>query len=451
MSERETFGSKMGAILAAAGSAVGLGNVWRFPIETGQNGGAAYIIIYIGCIILMGFPVMISEFIVGKFSHSNTAGAFQKLAPGTQWKWVGRIGVFTGFLIICYYAIVAGWTMEYTFLSIANQFDGKSVNDYAPMFNELSANPWKSVLWTTLAFLVTFYVIARGVQKGIEKYSKILMPTLFIITVILVVCSVNLPGAGAGIDFLVRPDFSKINGKVVLSALGQAFYSLSLGMGCLITYASYFNDSTNIRKTALNVCFIDTFIAVMAGFIIFPAVFDAGYSLQPEDIGPSLIFITLPNVFQQSFASAPFLGYLFAVLFYLLLFVAAVTSMLSLHEVVTAYLHDEFNINRKKAATLVTVVCIILGAVCSLSFGVLKDFHIFGLTLFDLFDTTSSNILLPISGLLTSIFVGWYLDKRIEHESWNMKPLSKRIIRFTIRYLVPLFIIAIFLNQFDLL
>lgn len=451
MDNRENFGSKMGAILAAAGSAVGLGNIWRFPIETGQNGGAAYIIIYILCIILLGFPVMMAEFVVGKYSQSNTAGAYQKLAPGTWWKWVGRLGVFTGFVIISYYAVVAGWTMEYATLSITNQFADKNVGDYAPMFSDLVSNPWYAVFWTVLAFVITDIVITRGVKKGIEKFSKILMPMLFIITLILVVCSVALPGAGGGVDFLVKPDFSKINAHVALNALGQAFYSLSLGMGALITYSSYFTRETSLHKTAVQVCAIDTLVALMAGFIIFPAMWNAGYSLQPEDIGPSLIFITLPNVFGQSFAGAPVIGYIFSALFYLLLFVAAVTSMMSLHEVVTAYVHDEFKMKRRKAATLVTIACALLGVGCALSFGPMKDCKIFGLTVFDLFDYVSSNFLLPIGGLLTCVFVGWYLDRRMPEGVWNLRPLSKRIIRFLIRFVAPVAIFGIILCQFGIL
>lgn len=451
MDKRENFGSKMGAILAAAGSAVGLGNVWRFPIETGQNGGAAYIIIYILCIILLGFPVMVAEFVIGKYSQSNAAGAYQKLAPGTWWKWVGRLGVFTGFVIISYYAVVAGWTMEYATLTISNQFADKNVGDYAPLFNGLVSNPWYAILWTVLAFLVTHIVITRGVKQGIEKFSKILMPMLFIITIILVICSVTLPGASGGIDFLIRPDFSKINAHIVLNALGQAFYSLSLGMGALITYSSYFTKETSLHKTATQVCIIDTFVALMAGFIIFPAMWNAGYSLQPEDIGPSLIFITLPNVFGQSFAAAPVVGYIFSVLFYLLLFVAAVTSMMSLHEVVTAYFHDEFKMERRKAATVVTIACTLLGIGCALSFGPMKDFRIFNLTFFDLCDYVSSNILLPVGGLLTAVFVGWYLDKRMPAGVWNLQPLPKRIIRILIRYVAPVAIFGIILCQFGIL
>lgn len=451
MKARENFGSKFGAILAAAGSAVGLGNVWRFPIETGQNGGGAYIIIYILCIILLGYPVMMSEFIIGRKSRSSTAGAFKVLAPGTQWKWVGRLGVLTAFIILSYYAVVAGWTMEYIFLTLTDQFSGKSVADYGPMFNDFVESPWKSAMWTVVVFIVTMYVISRGVKDGIEKYAKILMPMLFILTLVLVGCAVNLPGASEGLEFLFNPDFSKINASVVMNALGQAFYSLSLGMGALITYASYFGTETRLRKTAVNVCAIDTFVALLAGCIVFPAMFNAGYSIKPDDIGPSLIFVTLPNVFQQSFSGMPILGYIFSVMFYLLLLVAAVTSMISLHEVVTAYLCEEWGMPRKKASVLVTTFAALLGVVCALSFGVLSDVRILDKTFFDLFDSVSSNYLLPVGGLLTTIFIGWYVDKKvIVDEVTNENKLrhaSVRIIRVLIRYVAPIAITLIFLSQ----
>ena len=311
MTNRENFGSKIGAVLAAAGSAVGLGNIWRFPIETGRNGGAAFIIVYIICILLIGLPVMLSEFMIGRHTQANTARAYQKLAPGTQWKWVGRLGVFSGFFIMCYYCVVAGWTIEYAMLAITNQFAGKTANDFPKIFNEFAANPWMPIIWLIVFVLMTHFVIVKGVTKGIERWSKILMPVLFGLVVLLVVCAVTSPGANEGIEFLLKPDFSKITGKTVLSAMGQAFYSLSLGMGCLCTYASYFDKKTRLGKTALQVASIDTMIALMAGFIIFPAASTAGYHLSPDDVGASLLFITLPNVFQQAFTSLPILGYIY--------------------------------------------------------------------------------------------------------------------------------------------
>ena len=451
---RENFGSKIGAVLAAAGSAVGLGNIWRFPIETGQNGGAAFIIIYVACVFLLGIPIMMSEFFIGRHTHTNTAGAYRKLAPGTPWKWVGRLGVLSGFVILSYYSVVAGWTAEYTKLAITNYFDGKSAADFPAIFNAFVSNPWKSVLWMLAFMVATHVVVVRGVKGGIEKFSKVMMPALFVILVVLAVCSVMLPGASQGLEFLLKPDFSKITGSVWLSAMGQAFFSLSLGLGCLCTYGSYFRSDTNIGRTALNVAFIDTFVAIMSGFIIFPAVFNAGYAISSNDIGPSLLFITLPNVFQQAFGSVPALSYGVSVLFYFLLVVAALTSTISMHEVVTAYVSEEFNMKRRKAATIVTMACSAVGVVCALSFGPFDGVKLFGMGIFDFFDYVSSNIFLPVGGMFISIFTGWYLDKKlIRDEITNHGTLRVpylRLVIFILRYFAPIAIGVILLNQLGL-
>lgn len=451
---RENFGSKIGAVLAAAGSAVGLGNIWRFPIETGQNGGAAFIIVYIGCVLLLGIPIMMSEFIIGRHTHTNTAGAYRKLAPGTSWKWVGRLGVLSGFVILSYYSVVAGWTAEYTALAITNYFDGKGANDFPAIFAKFVSNPWLSVSLMLAFMIVTHVIVIRGVKSGIEKFSKVMMPALFVILIILAVCSVMLPGASQGLEFLLKPDFSKITGSTVLSAMGQAFFSLSLGLGCLCTYASYFGNDTNIGKTALNVSIIDTFVAVMSGFIIFPAVFNAGYTLSSEDIGPSLLFITMPNVFQQAFGSMPVLSYGVSALFYFLLVVAALTSTISMHEVVTAYVSEEFTMTRRKAATIVTIACSTVGVFCALSFGPLDGFKLFGMTLFDLFDYVSSNIFLPVGGMFIALFVGWYLDKKIVRDeitnNGTLRTPYLRLVIFILRYVAPIAIGIILLNQLGL-
>ena len=450
--ERGNFGSKLGVILASAGSAVGLGNIWRFPYETGNHGGAAFILIYLGCILLLGLPIMIAEFLIGRHSQANTARAYQILAPGTQWRWVGRMGVLAGFLILGYYSVVAGWTLEYIFEAVSNSFAGKTPAEFISSFQSFSSNPWRPALWLTLFLLATHFIIVKGVEKGIEKSSKIMMPTLFIIILILVGCSVTLPGAGKGIEFLLKPDFSKVDGNVFLGAMGQAFFSLSLGMGCLCTYASYFSKNTNLTRTAFSVGIIDTFVAVLAGFIIFPAAFSVG--IQP-DAGPSLIFITLPNVFQQAFSGIPILAYIFSVMFYVLLALAALTSTISLHEVVTAYLHEEFYFTRGKAARLVTTGCILLGILCSLSLGVTKEFTIFGLGMFDLFDFVTAKLMLPLGGLLISIFTGWYLDKKLVWSeitnNGTLKVPTYKLIIFILKYVAPIAISVIFINELGLL
>lgn len=451
-SDRANFGSKLGVILASAGSAVGLGNIWRFPYETGNHGGAAFIIIYLGCIFLLGLPIMVGEFLIGRRSRANTAGAYRILAPGTHWRWLGRMGVLAGFLILSYYSVVAGWTLEYIFEAATNSFSGKTSAEFISSFQRFSSHPWRPTLWLTLFLLITHFIIVKGVEKGIEKSSKIMMPTLFVIILILVGCSVTLPGAERGIEFLLKPDFSKVDSSVFLSAMGQAFFSLSLGMGCLCTYASYFNKKTDLTRTALSVGIIDTFVAILAGFIIFPAAFSVG--IQP-DAGPSLIFITLPNVFQQAFSGMPTMAYIFSVMFYVLLAVAALTSTISLHEVVTAYLHEEFKITRSNAARWVTGGCIFFGILCSLSLGVTKEVTLFGLNTFDLFDYVTAKIMLPLGGLCISLFVGWQLDKRIvwaeiTNDGTLKVPIYKLII-FILKYIAPIGIACIFVNELGLL
>lgn len=449
---RANFGSKLGVILASAGSAVGLGNIWRFPFETGNHGGAAFILIYLGCVLFFGIPIMVAEFSIGRHSRANTAGAYQKLAPGTHWRWVGRMGVLAGFLILGYYSVVAGWTLEYIVQAGTNAFAGQSANDFIASFNGFIAHPWRPALWMVAFMLMTHFIIVKGVEKGIEKSAKIMMPMLFLLLIVLAVCSVSLPGAGAGIEFLLKPDFSKVDGNVLLGAMGQAFFSLSLGMGCLCTYASYFRNDTNLPKTALNVGWIDTMVAILAGFIIFPAAFSVG--IQP-DAGPSLLFITLPNVFQQAFGNLPWLAVILSIMFYVLLALAALTSTISLHEVVTAYLHEEFNLTRGRAAKLVTAGCTFLGVLCSLSLGVGKELTIFGLTLFDLFDFLTAKIMLPLGGFFIAIFTGWYLDKRIVWEevsnNGTLPKVVYRIWLFLLKYIAPIGIGFIFINELGLL
>lgn len=449
--ERENFGSKLGAILAAAGSAVGLGNVWRFPIETGQNGGAAFIIIYVLCIILLGLPIMISEFLIGRYTHANTAGAFRIMSNGSPWKWVGRMGVFTGWFIMCYYVVVGGWTMHYTFLSVTNAFYEIPAKQYEDIFNNFVSNPWLPTLWLFLFVGIIHYVITRGVQSGIEKSAKLMMPTLFIITIFLAVCSISLPGASKGITFLLKPDWSKVDSTTILEAMGQAFYSLSLAMGCLCTYASYFDKKTPLAKSAVNVAAIDTLIAIMAGFIIFPSVFNIGMDPNEVGVGAGLTFISLPNVFQQALGDGSVLAVIFSTAFYFLLFVAALTSAISLHEVATAYVTEEFKMSRKKGATLVTLSVLVLGILCSLSFGPLSDVKLFDRNIFSLFDDFSGRFLLPVGGMLISIFAGWILDRQLYRDEisngGNLRTPYFRILILVLRYIAPVAIGLVFLDQ----
>ena len=449
---RANFGTKLGVILASAGSAVGLGNIWRFPYMTGEYGGAAFILTYLGCVLLFGAPIMMAEFLIGRRSRSNTARAYQKLAPGTPWRWVGRMGVLAGFLILSYYSVVAGWTLEYIVDAAVGNFADKGPADFVQFYNSFVSNPWLPVVWTIVFLAGTHLIIVKGVEKGIERSSKVMMPALFVLLLILAVCAILLPGSGRGIEFLLKPDFSKVDGSVLLAAMGQAFFSLSLGMGCLCTYASYFKSDTNLPRTAFSVAIIDTAVAILAGVIIFPAAFAVG--IQP-DSGPGLLFVTLPNVFQQAFGNVPFIAALLAVMFYILLALAALTSTISLHEVVTAYLHEEFNLSRGKAARLVTGGCIVLGTLCSLSLGLGRDYTLFGMTLFDLFDFVTAKLMLPLGGFFIALFTGWFLDKKIVREELtNQGALRLRIyglIIFLLKFVAPIGIAFVFINELHLI
>lgn len=430
---------------------MGLGNVWRFPIETGQNGGAAFIIIYVICILVLGLPIMISEFLIGRYTHSNTAGAYRILSEGSPWKWVGRLGVFTGWFILCYYSVVGAWTMHYTFLSADNAFSGVPATEFGALFEGFVGNPWMPTLWLFLFVGIIHVVIVRGVQSGIEKSAKVMMPVLFIITALLTICSVTLPGASAGIEFLLKPDWSKVTSTVVLQAMGQAFFSLSLGMGCLCTYASYFSSTTPLAKTAVNVSLIDTLIAIMAGFIIFPSVFNIGMNPNEVGVGASLTFISLPNVFQHAFGDGSILAILFSTLFYFLLFVAALTSAISLHEVATAYVTEEFHLSRKRGAAIVTLTILVLGTLCSLSFGPLSHVTLLGRNIFSMFDDLSGMILLPLGGMLISIFAGWVLDRQLYRDEisngGDLKTPYFKLLVFSLRYISPIAIGLVLLDQ----
>ncbi len=447
MEKHANFGSRMGAIFAAAGSAVGLGNIWRFPMLVGDNGGAAFILIYIICILFVGIPIMVGEFVIGRHTQSNMIEAFRQLAPGKWWRIIGVMGIGVAFIILSYYIVVSGWTLYYAYSSFTGALADPDCN-YGAFFGDFVANPWLSLLAAVVFMLLTHLIIIRGVQNGIEKCSKVLMPMLLLIIGILVVCTFSMPGINEGLTFLLKPDFSKLTISVVLAAMGQAFYSLSVAMGCLCTYASYFGRNTRLVSSALSVSSIDTFVAVLSGFIIFPAVFSVpGVEV---NAGPGLVFQTLPYVFNMAFGNVPFLAYIFSGLFYILLFLAALTSAISLHEAVTAYVHENWHITRKKASTIVSASAMFMGVFCCLSFGVLSHWTIFGLTIFDLFDVVSSTIILPLGGVLLALFVGWYLNRElVRKEITNDGQVSQRIfpiLMFLLRWVAPIAILTMFVK-----
>lgn len=440
--KRDGFGSKLGIIAAAAGSAIGLGNIYRFPCELGSNGGAAFLLVYLAVVIFLGIPVMLSELVIGRRSQSNSVGAFRKLAPKTKWPAVGYMGVLCGFLIFAFYSTVSGWTLEYIVKSVTDSFRGKDLATIEQEFSAFHNMGWRNVMWQGIFIIITGFVVSRGVKDGIERFAKILMPLLLVILIILGVRSLTLPGAKEGLTFLFKPDFSKINGSVLIGALGQGFFSLSLGMGVLITYGSYIKNEDNLTGTAFSVVLADTAIALLAGLVIFPAAFSFG--VKPE-AGMGLVFNTLPMLFNQMAG-----GYWFCLIFFILLAIAALTSTISLLEVVVAYLAEELHMKRRWATVTACAGTMALGAIASLSLMSDTPFARDGYTVFDMLDFVSSNVLLPLGGVLIVVFVGWHFGKQqffseVTNEGKLRSPLRK-IIFFIIRYLAPLAITVVFIK-----
>ncbi len=447
MQTRENFGSKIGIVMASAGSAIGLGNIWKFPYEAGKNGGAAFIIIYLCAILLVGFSIMIAEYVIGRRGGKNMIGSFKTLAPKSYWWLTSILGIIAAVTILSFYGVVAGWTLEYLFQALKNSFAGKTPEVLGQEFTSFIQNPIRPLIWQIIFMLLTCMLIVSGVQKGIERYSRILMPILFVTIVALAIRSVTLPNAREGIEFIFKPDFSAISAHTILNALGLAFFSLSLGMGTIITYGSYVSKDTNIISTSLQVIFLDTLIAILAGLAIFPAVF--AYGIEPGS-GPSLVFITLPNVFQQMPG-----GMIWGVLFFLLLAVAALTSSVSLLEVTTAYISEEFKISRKAATIIGTVVITIVGIFCSFSQGIWAEFKILGLNIFDFLDALSSNYLLPLGGMIISIFVGWKMSKKDLYDELSqgakINAIAFNVLRMILRYVAPIAILLVFMNKINII
>ncbi len=448
---RGNFGSKIGIILATAGSAVGLGNVWRFPYMAGENGGAAFIMIYVVCILLLGIPGMLGEFIVGRHAQTNAARAYDKLSGGRPWRLVGYLGIFTSTIILGFYAVVAGWCLQYLYASVLGQVSGNADHVKA-YFADFSSDPLKPVLWGIAFVLITHFVVVRGVRSGIERASKLLMPILLLLLIVIVVASCLLPGAMNGVEFLFKPDFSKLTHNEMLDALGQAFFSLSLGTACLCTYASYFSKDTHLFRSAGEIALLDTLIAILAGLMIFPAAFSVGVN---PDSGPSLIFITLPNVFQQAFSSMPAAGYVISVMFYALLVFAALTSTISMHEIGTAFFTEELKLPRSKSAWVITVIASVICLFCALSAGAYPDIQLMGVSLMDFCDKLTANVLLPLGSMLTCLFVGWYIPRQVVvDELTNHGTLQGRFIStylFAVRFVCPICIILVFLHQLGII
>ena len=446
---RESFGSRFAVIMAMAGSAVGLGNIWRFPYMVGEYGGAAFILIYVLASFILALPIFYAEAIIGRRSRSDTFGAMKKLAPGTRWKWLGLLTVVSPLIILSYYSVVGGWSVEYLFKSLAFNFTNTPADKVTGFFTRFISSTWEPIITHTLFIAMVTGVILAGVKKGIELFTKVTMPMLFILILVLAVYSVTLPGAKAGVDYLLKPDFSKINAQVIAAAMGQAFFSLSLGVGTILTYASYIKKEENLLVSGLGTSVSDLLFALLAGCAIMPAVFAAGIA---PGSGPGLVFDTLPFIFNKMGATMPVVSALMAICFFFAILVAALTSAISLMEVGVAYLTEEKGMKRVTATLVVTVVCWVAGILCSLSFGPLSGVNVFGNSIFDFFDKLASNWLMPLGGLLFTLFAGWKMSRAdVCDEFTNGGTRNRRnfgLVYFLIRFIAPIGIVVVFFTNF---
>ncbi len=449
MQTRENWGSKIGFILAAAGSAVGLGNIWRFPYVAGENGGGIFILIYIVCVIVLGLPIMLAELTIGRFSQRNPVGAFKVIKPGTKWYMLGGLGILTGFLILSYYAVVAGWTLGYLVETTRGALIDKTPAQISAHFDSFTANPLLSIICFIGIVFMTTFIVAKGIKGGIERWSKVLMPALFVMLVLVMVRSVTLPGAGEGLKFIFWPDFSALKPSVMLEAMGQAFFSMSLGMGAILTYGSYLSKKENMPTSSGMIAGLDLGVALLGGMALFPALF--AFKMNPQE-GSGLVFKTLPVIFNQ----IP-MGTVLLPMFFLLLLVAALTSTLSLLEVITSYFIDEKGWTRTKAAWMMGGLTVIIGIPSALSTGLLSPENI-GFSPQGVIEHLSANYLLPFGALMLSIFVGfvWKKDESMKEICLGcMNFRLGEIWFFLLRWLAPFIVGQILLtgilNEFSAL
>ena len=442
MLKRENFASRLGVIAAAAGSAVGLGNIWRFPYITGQGGGAAFIIVYLIFIIFIGMSCLLTEFLIGRKARSDAIGSFLKLAPGKPWVIGGWIVVITVILIFSFYVVIFGWTLDYLVKSVMNSFADKTTTEIGQIFVSSTSAVYTPIIYTFIGLGVTAFIVLKGVVNGIEKCSKVLMPLLFLLLIVLLVRALTLPGAGKGLVFLLKPDFSKITGNVILMALGQAFFTLSLGAGSMITYGSYIQKKERMGSAVIQICCINCSISLLAGFVIFPAAFSFG--INPGE-GPGLAFVTLPTIFQHMHG-----GYFFSIIFFLLMAIAALTTTISMLEPLVACLREQIRLTRKQSTAIAVTLVAILSIPCSLSFGIMSGVKLGGNTFFDICNNLTANYGMPIGSLIFAVFVGWFLGrKKVRDELSNKGVLPVRYFPyylFVIRFIVPIAIIIIFLT-----
>lgn len=440
--KRIGFATRLGAIAATVGSAVGLGNIWRFPYQAGENGGGAYILVYLLCVLLLGVPIMMSEFVIGRSTHKSMKGAIEQLSPGSPFKFFAYVGVLGAILICGYYSVVCGWVIEYLWSSASGTLLNHTPEQYSEIFTSFVGTPQRCVMWTMLFLVLNFLVLSKGIEKGVERISNVMMPVLFALLIIFCVNSLMLPDSSEGLEFLFQVDFEDLGWKGVVDAMGQAFMSLSLGVTCLITYSSYFNDDCNLMKDAVTISMLDSLVAILAGIVIFPAVFSFG--LEP-DAGPKLIFEILPTIFQQLPGGA-----IWAVLFFVLLFFASITSTISLSEIPITFMIDEYKISRTKALIITAAIMVVIALLSALSFNTLSDVKLFGKNIFDFLDYIGPNIFMLLGGLVTAIYVGWFLKKSVIHDQLtncgkHKSNFVQPYIIFCLRYIAPIAIIIIFL------
>lgn len=448
MSSNNQFNSKIGLIAATVGSAVGLGNIWRFPAETQANGGAAFLIVYIACVLILGVPVMLGEFTLGRAGGSDAVTDFRRLAPRTRWWMIGAGSILVAFLINIFYMVVAGWTLEYFINSISgNLFTADtSAQFFTTQMQSSVEGSYAPAIFTIAITLINISILLLGVQKGIERMSNLMMPALFLLLIMFCIVSLSLPGASGGVEFFMKPDFSKINSTVIINALGQAFFSLSLGMGILITYAAYFPRDTKLTRTAVTVSLLDMLVAVMVGLVIFPAIVSFGMHDASVE-GTSLVFVTMPMIFTHLPCPA-----LWSSLFFFLLLLAAATSTISISEVPIRYFQDTKRMSRRRATLTVMLPILVLSAVCSLSLGPLSGYKLLGMNMFDLLNTVTTNYMLPLIALFTCIYLGWFSPRNLLSDQLTnggtVKCRLKLAISFIIKWIAPALIALIFISQF---
>jgi neurotransmitter:Na+ symporter, NSS family len=447
MSKHEQWTSKIGFTLAAAGSAIGLGAIWKFPYVAGTGGGGAFFLIFLLFTLLLGYPLLLGEFLIGRNTQSDAITAYKKLAPNSLWHITGRIGVIACFLILSFYSVVGGWIILYLFKALTGSLQGLSQSQFNQLFGDIIAEPFSTLAAQLVFMLLTIIVVAKGIQKGIEKASKIMMPALFILFIVLVFRSLSLDGAMEGVKFLLVPDFSNITSESILFALGQAFFALSLGVSVMVTYSSYLPKTQNLPKSALSIVMMNIVISLLAGLAIFPGVFTFGLEV---NAGPTLIFAVLPAVFNQM----PF-GIVFFIAFLLLFLFAALTSAFSMIEIIVATTAKNDSTKRKKHTWIIGILIFIVGIPSCLSYGLMADFKLFDKIFFDLMDFTVSNVLMPIGALAISIFVSLKVPKSVLFDELkqgsNVRKLFFYVWFYLLKYLTPIAIIIVFLDVLGVL